>query len=107
MAGNEYLQAAAPWAAYKEDPDRAAAIVRLSLNLIRLYAVLSEPFIPDASAAMLEAMGAAGADWPDTVGEALAALPAGHGFTVPDVLFAKITDEAREGWQEKFAGQRG
>jgi methionyl-tRNA synthetase len=38
VAGNEYLQEAAPWAAFKEDPDSAAAIIRLSLNLIRLYA---------------------------------------------------------------------
>ena len=106
VAGNEYLQAAAPWSAFKEDPDRAAAIVRLSLNLIRLYAVLSEPFIPDASATMLEAMGAEGASWPDSVGDALATLEPGHAFTVPDVLFAKISDEDREGWQERFAGVR-
>jgi methionyl-tRNA synthetase len=106
VAGNEYLQAAAPWAAFKEDPERAAAIVRLSLNLIRLYAVLSEPFIPDASATMLTAMGATGAGWPDSVGDALATLEAGHAFTVPDVLFAKISDEDREGWQERFAGTR-
>ncbi|WP_306045772.1 methionine--tRNA ligase [Nioella sp. MMSF_3534] len=106
VAGNEYLQAAAPWAAFKEDPDRAAAIVRLSLNLIRLYAVLSEPFIPDASATMLAAMNADGAGWPDSVGDALAVLEAGHGFSVPDVLFAKISDEDRESWQERFAGTR-
>ena len=106
VAGNEYLQAAAPWAAFKEDPARAAAIVRLSLNLIRLYAVLSEPFIPDASATMLAAMNADGADWPASVGDALAALEPGHGFSVPDVLFAKISDEDREGWQERFAGVR-
>lgn len=106
VAGNEYLQAAAPWAAFKEDPERAAAIVRLSLNLIRLYAVLSEPFFPDASATMLAAMNADGAGWPDSVGDALAVLEAGHEFTVPDVLFAKISDEDREGWQERFAGTR-
>jgi len=106
VAGNEYLQSAAPWAAFKENPDRAAAIIRLSLNLIRLYAVLSEPFIPDASKTMLAAMGAGNAGWPDTIGDALASLEPGHGFTVPDVLFAKISDEDREGWQEKFSGQR-
>ncbi len=106
VAGNEYLQAAAPWAAFKEDPERAAAIVRLSLNLIRLYAVLSAPFIPDASAKMLEAMGAEGADWPGSVGDALATLEPGHAFTVPDVLFAKISDDDREAWQERFAGTR-
>ncbi len=106
VAGNEYLQSAAPWAVYKEDPERAAAIVRFSLNLIRLYAVLSAPFIPDASKSMLTAMNADGAEWPDTIEEALGALEAGQEFTVPENLFRKITDDEREEWQEKFAGTR-
>ena len=107
VAGNEYLQSAAPWAAFKQDPDRAAAIIRLSLNLIRLYAVLSAPFIPGAAASMLAAMKTEEDGWPRDVETALAALPPGHAFSVPDVLFAKITDEQREDWQQRFAGQRG
>ncbi|WP_457648196.1 methionine--tRNA ligase [Profundibacter sp.] len=106
VAGNEYLQTAAPWAKFKEDPDAAAAVIRLSLNLIRLYAVLSAPFIPDASATLLKAMNTDDDSWPDDVTQALETLPAGHPFTVPDVLFAKITDDQREEWQEKFAGKR-
>ncbi|WP_282118638.1 methionine--tRNA ligase [Ruegeria atlantica] len=106
VAGNEYLQAAAPWSTFKEDPEQAAAQVRLGLNLIRLYAVLSAPFIPEASAKMLSAMNTLDTSWPDDVAAALDALPAGHAFTVPDVLFAKITDEQREDWQSRFAGQR-
>ena len=106
VAGNEYLQSAAPWSSFKEDPEKAAMQVRLGLNLIRLYAVLSAPFIPDASATMLSAMNAEGAGWPDDVAGFLAGLPAGHAFTVPDVLFAKITDEQREDWQTRFAGIR-
>ena len=106
VAGNEYLQAAAPWSTFKEDPERAAAQVRLGLNLIRLYAVLSAPFIPDTSARMLSAMNTLDTSWPDDVAVALNALPSGHDFTVPDVLFAKIADEQREEWQEKFAGTR-
>ena len=42
------------------DPDQAAAQIRLALNLIRLYAVLSAPFIPDAAATLLAAMNADG-----------------------------------------------
>ena len=106
VAGNEYLQNAAPWAVFKEDPERAAAIVRLALNLIRVYAVLSAPFIPTASAKMLSAMNTLDTDWPGDLRDALGALPEGHVFSVPDVLFAKISDEDREGWQEKFAGVR-
>jgi methionyl-tRNA synthetase len=106
VAGNEYLQAAAPWSTFKEDPEQAAAQVRLGLNLIRLYAVLSAPFIPNASARMLSAMNTLATDWPDDVDAALNALPADHAFTVPEVLFAKITDEQREDWQTRFAGTR-
>ncbi|MGR3485549.1 MAG: methionine--tRNA ligase [Paracoccaceae bacterium] len=110
VAGNEYLQDAAPWAAFKTDPERAAMQVALGLNLIRLYAVLSAPFVPTTAARMLSAMDTLDMTWPepgvDGMRAALTALPAGHGFTVPDVLFAKITDEQREGWAERFSGTR-
>ncbi len=105
-AGNEYLQAAAPWAVYKEDPEAAAGIVRFALNLIAVYAALSAPFIPDAAAKMAAAMGTDGA-WPEDPAAAFEALAPGQSFTVPDNLFDKITDEAREGWEAAFAGQRG
>ncbi len=105
VAGNEYLQSAAPWARFKTDPDAAAAIIRFALNLIRLYAVLSAPFIPDAAASILAAMQTDQSDWPKDVKSALAVLPAGHAFKVPDVLFAKITDEARQAMQAQFRGQ--
>ncbi|MCC5973227.1 MAG: methionine--tRNA ligase [Rubellimicrobium sp.] len=105
-AGNEYLQAAGPWTVIKTDPETAAMQTRLGLNLIRLYAVLSAPFIPDAAATMLGAIGAEGAGWPGDLATALTALPAGHGFEVPEVLFAKISDEDRAEWQARFAGVR-
>jgi methionyl-tRNA synthetase len=106
VIGNEYLQSAAPWSVHKEDPERAAAIVRLSLNLIRVYAVLSAPFIPDAAEAMFTALHTDDRSWPKDEAHALASLPAGHAFAVPEVLFAKITDEQREDWATRFAGIR-
>ncbi len=105
-AGNEYLQAEAPWTTFKTDPDKAAAQVRLALNLIPLYATLSAPFIPAAAQSMLEAMHVSDTTWPDDVPAALGQLAPGHGFEVPEVLFAKITDEDREAWSERFAGIR-
>ena len=106
VAGNEYLQSAAPWSTFKEDPETAAMQVRMGLNLIRLYAVLSAPFIPDAAARMLSAMNTLDMSWPSDMAAALNALPAGHAFAVHDVLFAKITDEQREDWATRFSGTR-
>jgi methionyl-tRNA synthetase len=101
--GNEYLQNTAPWSVFKTDPEAAAAITRFALNLIPFYAALSEPFIPDAAKIMASSMNAEMA-WPTDVTTSLNTLPAGHVFTVAEVLFAKITDDARDEMQEKFAG---
>jgi methionyl-tRNA synthetase len=106
-AGNEYLQDAAPWSVIKTDPAHAAAITRFSLNLIRLYAVLSRPFLPDASDAMLAALGLESAEWPDDLLVALSSVPSGQPFTVPPVLFAKLDDGRRSELEARFAGTAG
>ncbi|MEM8792980.1 MAG: methionine--tRNA ligase [Pseudomonadota bacterium] len=106
VVGNEYLQETAPWAVIKEDEARAAAIIRFSLNLIRLYAILSRPFIPDASDTMLNALGIEdhALAWPTDPIKTFNTLPVGHPFAVPENLFAKITDEAREEMAARFLG---
>lgn len=105
-AGNEYLQVTAPWSTFKTDPDQAAAQIRMALNLIRLYSVLSAPFIPDASASLMNAMQTSDDAWPDDVTAALGALSVGHSFTVPEVTFRKITDDERAEWETRFSGTR-
>ncbi|MGB0504895.1 MAG: methionine--tRNA ligase [Pikeienuella sp.] len=105
VAGNEYLQHAEPWAKFKTDPDAAAVVVRTALNLIRLYAIVSRPFIPDASDTMLTALGLSTDEaWPETAGQALSSLSPGHAFTTPETLFAKITDDRRAELESRFAG---
>ena len=106
VLGNEYLQSAEPWAIFKDDPNAAAATVRMSLNLIALYGQLSEPFIPDASEILQSAMGQNRPPWPESIADTLEQLKAGDIFTVPDNLFTKITDEQRLTWNEKFSGLR-
>ena len=106
VLGNEYLQAAAPWTVVKTDPEQAGAMIRLAMNLIRVFAIASAPFIPDAAQAMMAALKSDDWTWPDDVHAALQVLPAGHAYDVPENLFRKITDEERAEWQLRFAGIR-
>ncbi|MEW2401769.1 methionine--tRNA ligase [Streptomyces sp. NPDC046862] len=107
-AGNSYLEEKAPWLEIKTDKDGAALTLRTAMNLIHLYAVVSEPFIPTSSAAMRTAFALKNdtATWV-TADEArtLTSVPAGTPFTVPPVLFAKLTDEDLETYRERFGGE--
>lgn len=106
-AGNSYLEAKAPWLEIKTDPEAAALTLRTAMNLIHLYSVVSEPFIPSSAAAMRKAFALADdtATWV-TADEArsLSSVPAGTAFSVPPVLFAKITEEDLESYRERFGG---
>ena len=108
VAGNEYLQIAAPWTAIKEDKDRAAASVRCAFNLIALFATLSRPVIPFTSDKMFAIFGLepeAASRWPSSAGKALSRFKGGEAFALPDVLFAKIEDEQLTEWREKFGAE--
>jgi methionyl-tRNA synthetase len=105
-SGNEYLQRVAPWSTFKSDPVRAAMQTRLGLNLALFYAELSAPFVPDVSAVIVKNLKPDQSGWPKDVESSLAVLTPGQAFDVPEVLFAKITDEDRETWQARFSGQR-
>ncbi|MGW2345447.1 methionine--tRNA ligase [Streptomyces sp. NPDC001661] len=107
-AGNSYLEEKAPWLEIKTDKDAAALTLRTAMNLIRLYAVVSEPFIPASAAAMRAAFDLPGDDarWvtPEEA-SSLTTVPAGTPFTVPPVLFAKITDEDLASYKDRFGGE--
>ncbi|MFF3938526.1 methionine--tRNA ligase [Streptomyces phaeofaciens] len=109
-AGNSYLEEKAPWLEIKTDKDGAALTLRTAMNLIHLYAVVSEPFIPSTAKTMREAfsLGDDKATWVTAdEARALASVPAGTPFTVPPVLFAKLTDEDLEAYKERFGGTEG
>ncbi|MEP3244561.1 MAG: methionine--tRNA ligase [Sneathiella sp.] len=107
VMGNEYLTEAAPWTAFKTDPDAAAVSLRTAINLIRIFAILSAPVIPNASQTLSDALGLGLTEKDWICGDMLAELQilkAGHAFTVPDVLFRKISEDEIAEWQEKFGG---
>ncbi|MFF9362973.1 methionine--tRNA ligase [Streptomyces griseoluteus] len=109
-AGNSYLEEKAPWLEIKTDKDAAALTLRTAMNLIHLYAVVSEPFIPASAAAMRAAFSLPDdtATWiTQEEARTLTTLQPGIPFTVPPVLFAKLTDEDLETYKERFGGTEG
>ncbi|WP_062213285.1 methionine--tRNA ligase [Streptomyces sp. NBRC 109706] len=115
-AGNVYLESKAPWKEIKADPDAAALTLRTAINLIHLYAVVSEPFIPFTSAAIREVFTPTDADararldtdWVTAdAARALDTVAAGTPFTVPPVLFTKLTDDDLAAYRERFGGEEG
>jgi methionyl-tRNA synthetase len=107
-AGNSYLEEKAPWLEIKTDQEAAALTLRTAMNLIHLYAVVSEPFIPTSAAAMRGAFALENdtATWvtPEQA-RSLTSIPAGTPFTVPPVLFAKLTDDDLDAYKERFGGE--
>ncbi len=130
--GNEYLQEREPWALYKTNEKEAGDVIHFALNLIVLYANLSEPFIPDTAKKIHEAMGTK-PSWvekdsldADDVGMMFAhfkeldemedrfpktphylilpTLSAGQTFTVPENLFEKITNDQIAELSARFSG---
>ncbi len=108
VAGNEYLQIAAPWTAIKTDEAKAAASVRCALNLIVLVAALSRPVIPFTAEKMFAIFGLdpdEASRWPDNASAAMSRFTGGEAFAPPDVLFAKIEDEQVEEWRRRFGAE--
>lgn len=107
VAGNEYLQVAAPWTAIKTDRDRAQVVVRTAINLVALYAKVSAPFIPSSASVIAASVGEAGNTvWPlATDGALLDTLPRGRAVAAPEVLFKKIEDDQVAAWTAQFGGE--
>jgi methionyl-tRNA synthetase len=104
-AGNAYWERSEPWKAVKDDPARGGVIMRTGVNLVRLFALLAAPIIPATADTVLAAVAPHGSiRWPDDVDAELQALAPGSRFTVPEVLFRKLTDDDIEAWTERFGG---
>ncbi|RYG01976.1 MAG: methionine--tRNA ligase, partial [Caulobacteraceae bacterium] len=106
VLGNQYLTEAAPWTAIKTDPARAAIVVRTGLNLVALFAKVSEPFIPFGAEKIAMGVGEEFPGvWPTGQGAAiLDILPAGRQVVAPEVLFKKVENEQVVEWVARFGG---
>ena len=109
-SGNEYLQSSAPWSEIRSDKEQAKTSTAVALNLLRIFAVLSKPFIPDASESIMRSFNLPTTEeppWPERseMPDSLRFLKAGHRFSVPENLFRKVSDTERDKWRAKFAGK--
>lgn len=124
--GNKYISDTEPWKVAKTDLDRTATILNISLQICADLAIAFEPFTPFAAERLRRMLGVsldAGADHrPQRDGAALHTvfagseaaadgslkldwdvfgrpqiLPAGHEIGDPELLFAKIEDDAIDG----------
>ncbi|MEO0770390.1 MAG: class I tRNA ligase family protein [Cyanobacteria bacterium J06649_4] len=105
-AGNQYIDVRAPWSLFKQDKDQAAVVIRTCINLIRLYAVASAPFIPTTAEQLFEALQLTEEERNSTMSAAtdLAILQAGRAFEVPPVLFQKIDDDRVAELKAQYGG---
>ena len=104
VLGNEYLQVAAPWTAFKTDVDQAAVGVRTGLNLVALFARLAAPVIPFTAEKIAASVGETDLSWPSPDEDLFAAVSAGRPVAHQGVLFAKIEDEQVAEWTARFGG---
>ncbi|MBI1210113.1 MAG: methionine--tRNA ligase [Alphaproteobacteria bacterium] len=106
VLGNEYLAEGAPWTAIREDKAKAALVIRTAVNLIRLFAVLSAPIIPNTAEALMLALklDPKAIAWPKgRVADELNVIGAGASLEAR-FAFSKITSEQVAGWESRFGG---
>ena len=102
---NAYLVSGAPWSHVIKEPDRAAVVVRTSVNLLALAATVAWPFIPASAERVLAALGLdAKPAWPASAAQALTVIDGGRRIGVPPILFEKLSAEWVETNRAKFAG---
>ncbi len=93
-AGNAWLAATAPWARVKDDPARAAAILRVAVGFLGVAARAAAPVVLGLADELLRRLGEAGTAWPEDVEKAI--LGACPGRILPGAegpLFARSPRE--------------
>ena len=95
VCGNNYLAKTEPWKVVKVNIDYAGTILNTALNLIRLYAVLSAPIMPQTADRMLDLFEITiDIEWPQAkMSEYLTGLKTGTPFKLSEPLFKKILPE--------------
>jgi methionyl-tRNA synthetase len=91
-AANRFVDSAAPWALRKTDPGRVGPVLWTLAETLRRVAILTQPFMPGSSAAILDQLGVT----PDARDFAALAhpLPSGRKLEPPKGVFPRFVEQA-------------
>jgi len=93
---NRYVDEQAPWALRRTDPARMATVLYTLAEVLRHLGILTQPFLPDAAAALLDqlAVPAAARRFADLASP----LPPGRALPAPHGIFPRfVAPEAADG----------
>jgi len=92
FACNQYIDAQAPWALRKTDPERMHAVLGTLVRAIRMLAIAILPVVPDAAAKVLDQIGAEARDHAAIDDDGWYARQAASGFVIapPSPVFPRL-----------------
>ena len=102
---NKYFQDNEPWRLRKDDPQKAAAVIRDLAYIVRDLGILIGPYMPQASAKIASFFGYKPGElcW-DGMGKAQGL--ANDAVITSEVLFAKLEDDFIANLREKYSGSQ-
>ncbi|AGB04829.1 methionyl-tRNA synthetase [Aciduliprofundum sp. MAR08-339] len=100
--GNVYFDRKAPWALCKENKERCATAINISLQIVQALAILGAPFLPFTAEKIWHYLGNEDSIFEHKYVEAIKNMQEGRKLNKPEVLFEKIKrDEERyEKWEQ-------
>ena len=94
-AANRYVDSQAPWGLKKTDPARMREVLAVLAEIIRQFAILVQPFMPESAAKILDQLGVdKNLRGFDTIA-GQARLASGHMIEKPEPVFPRFLEEER------------
>lgn len=90
--GNKYLADTEPWKLFKDQPERVATILNISLQITANLSILFQPFLPFSAEKLRKMINLDHSEW--GLAGSTELLSVGHKLNQPELLFDKIEDDA-------------
>jgi methionyl-tRNA synthetase len=101
--GNQYMQEQKVWDVIKHDPERAATVTYVAVNLVKLLSILIEPYMPSLTRKILSQLNHQHSPLSDTW---TFEISPGHTLNEPQPLIRLLTDDEISKWRKTFGGRQ-